>query len=288
STVNKPMRIACIIMAHKNPQQIERFIKKFDSFPFDFFLHIDKKINPKPFHYLAQLPRVQFVHHRVKIRWASYNFVYAALLCMKEILNGHTKYDFISVMSGQDYPIKPVAELYSVLEKNRDKNFICFEEQGDWWNHAITRIKKYHFTNFGFLGKYRLQFLMNTILPDRKFPLPYALYGGPRAMCMTLGADCAKYIVHFMDSNKPLQRFIRLTWGPDEFLVPTLIMNSAFRETVVNNNFYYIDWSKGGVNPKTLTTEDYNMLVASDKLLARKFDMAEDAGILDMLDNEIM
>ena len=282
------MRIACIIMAHKNPQQIERFIKKFDPFPFDFFLHIDRKIDLEPFQYLARLPQVQFVQHRVKIRWASYNFVHAMLLCMKEVLNGTTKYDFISVMSGQDYPIKPVSELYSTLEKNRNKNFICFEEQGDWWNHAITRIKKYHLTNFGFRGRYRLQSFLSVILPDRKFPLPYTLYGGPRAMCMTLGRECVEYIVNFIESNKRLQRFVRLTWGPDEFLVPTLIMNSVFRETVVNNNFYYIDWSKGGVNPKTLTAEDYGMLLSSDKLLDRKFDMEEDAGILDLLDSEIM
>ena len=39
------MRIACIIMAHKDPQQIERLIKKFNLLPFDFYIHIDKKIN---------------------------------------------------------------------------------------------------------------------------------------------------------------------------------------------------------------------------------------------------
>lgn len=78
---------------------------------------------------------------------------------------------------------------------------------------------------------------------------------------------------------------MRFTWGPDEFIVPTIIMNSRFKETVINNNFYYIDWSKGGVNPKTLLTEDYPLLLSSDKLLARKFDMSVDTIILDMLDN---
>ena len=78
---------------------------------------------------------------------------------------------------------------------------------------------------------------------------------------------------------------MRFTWGPDEFIVPTIIMNSRFKETVINNNFYYIDWSKGGVNPKTLLTEDYALLISSDKMLARKFDVSVDDGILDMLDN---
>ena len=103
-------------------------------------------------------------------------------------------------------------------------------------------------------------------------------------MCMTLSSECAFYVLEFIESNKKLRRFIRFTWGPDEFIVPTLIMNSKFKESVVNNNFYYIDWSKGGDNPKTLLTEDYPMLLSSDKMLARKFDMAEDAVILDLLD----
>ena len=278
------MRIACIIMAHKEPQQIERFIKKFSQFPFDFYIHLDKKISKAPFDYLIEIPRVHFVSKRIRVRWASYSFLHALLLAFKEVL-GKGPYDFISVMSGQDYPIKPVADIYHELEKNKGRNFISYEEGSEWWTHAITRIKKYHFTNFGFRGRYRIQFFLNAMLPVRKFPLPYTLYGGPRAMCMTLSADCAGYICDFISSNKQLRRFIRFTWGPDEFVIPTLIMNSAFKNTVINNNFYYIDWTKGGTNPKTLTFEDYELLISSDKMLARKFDIKTDSVILEMLDN---
>jgi Core-2/I-Branching enzyme len=278
------MRIACIIMAHKEPQQIERFINKFNLLPFDFYIHVDKKIDKKPFDYLANLPHVHFVKKRIRVRWASYSFLGAVLQTFKEILGNGIQYDFVSIMSGQDYPIKPVTSIYHSLEKNIGRNFISYDEGGEWWRHAITRINKYHFTNFGFRGRYRIQFFLNALLPARKFPLPYTLYGGPRAMCMTLSADCAAYITGFIESNKKLRRFIRFTWGPDEFVIPTLIMNSKFRKTVINDNFYYIDWSKGGVNPKTLTVEDYEQLLSSDKMLARKFDMKQDPVILDMLD----
>ena len=189
-------------------------------------------------------------------------------------------------MSGQDYPISPVADIYHVLKNNIGKNFICYEDDGEWWNHAMSRINKYHFTNFGFKGRYRIQFLLNAFLPKRKFPLPYKLYGGPRAMCMTLSAECASYVADLMHSNHKLRRFVRFTWGPDEFVIPTLVMNSKFRPTVINDNFYYIDWSKGGSNPKTLTVEDYEKMKGSGKLLARKFDIRQDLVILDMLDGK--
>jgi hypothetical protein len=278
------MRIACLIMAHKDPSQIERLLKKFDHEAVDFYIHLDKKVDMSDFIYLQNIDRVYFIKKRTKVRWASYSFMNAILTSFNEIFESSYPYDFISVMSGQDYPIKPVSSIYSFLEDNIGKNFICYEEGDEWWNHAVTRINKYHFTNFDFKGRYRLQFLVNALLPERKFPLPYTLYGGPRAMCMTLGLDCAKYVVNFIEGNKKLRRFAHFTWGPDEFLIPTIIMNSAYKDSVVNNNFYYIDWSQGGSNPKTLTVEDFETLIKTDKMLARKFDISEDAIILDMID----
>jgi hypothetical protein len=282
------MRIACIIMAHKEPQQIERLIGKLVSLPsLDIYIHLDKKINQGPFEYLSKIPHVYFIKKRISVRWASYSFLNAIIQSFKEVLGKGIPYDFLSLMSGQDYPIKPVTDFYQKLERNPTKNFISFEEDGTWWKHAITRIHKYHFTNFGFRGKYKLQFFLNFILPNRKFPLPYVLYGGPRAMCMTLSAECAAYVVEFIGKNKSLRRFIRFTWGPDEFVIPTLIMNSPFRESVINDNFYYIDWTRGGVNPKILSTEDYNQLISSDKLMARKFEMSGQENILDLLDKKL-
>jgi hypothetical protein len=278
------MRIAGIIMAHKEPRQLERLIKRFSHLSFDFYIHLDKKISQTPFNYLASLPNVYFINKRISVRWASYSFIDAEIQSIKEILATGIKYDFISLMSGQDYPIKPVENIFHSLEKNIGKNFISFEEDGVWWNHAITRINRYHFTNFGFRGRYRIQFFLNALLPARKFPLPYKLYGGPRAMCMTISSECAGYLVNFLESNKKLRRFIRFTWGPDEFVIPTLIMNSKFKQTVINDNFYYIDWSKGGANPKTLTVDDFDSLLSSDKMFARKFDIVKDPVILDMLD----
>ncbi len=278
------MRIACIIMAHKEPQQVERLIKKLSSLPADFYIHIDKKINAQPFEYLGGLGNVHFIQQRVRVRWASWSFLNAIIQSLKEVALTRLPYDFMTLMSGQDYPVKPLSEFQAVLEKSAGKNFICFETGSDWWNHAITRVSQYHFTNFDFRGRYRIQFFLNAFLPARKFPLPYKLYGGPRAMCMTINMACAAYIVDFIEKDKKLRRFIRFTWGPDEYVIPTLIMNSSFKDSVVNDNFYYIDWSGGGPNPRILTEEDYDKLASTDKLMARKFDIRVDETILNRLD----
>ncbi len=279
------MRVAFLIMAYKDPEQLERLIKKFRHPAFDFYIHLDKKIPRKNFSYLSELEGVYFIQKSVKVNWASYSLTKGILNSIEEIFASGRKYDFISNISGQDYPIKPVNDIYTYLEQNLYKNFIYYEDPGDeWWNGSILRVKKYDMSTFHFRGKYRLQLLMNTFLPEKKFPLPYKLFGGPCSTFMTLTAGCAKYVVKFMKSNKSVRRFARFSWAVDEFLFPTLIMNSPFKESTVNNNLIYIDFSAGGYHPKVFTQNDFDLLQHSDKLFARKFDYHIDAKIMDMLD----
>ncbi|MBS1598493.1 MAG: glycosyltransferase [Bacteroidetes bacterium] len=279
------MKMAFVIVAYKDPSQIERLIKKFSRSENDFYIHLDKKINISNFSYLEQLGQVYFVKGRVKVNWGGFGVTAGIFNSLDEILKKEKNYDFISIVSGQDYLIKPIKSYYSYLENNLGKNFIFFEDPGDeWWSHAITRINQYHMTNYGFRGRYRLQFFINRILPKRKFPLPYKMYGGPCATFMTITSPCAKYLVDFIAANKKVKRFSEFAWGTDEFLIPTIIMNSDFKNTVVNDNLYYIDWSKGGSSPKVFTSEDFDALKKSDKFLARKFDIKVDTQIMDLLD----
>ena len=87
-----------------------------------------------------------------------------------------------------------------------------------------------------------------------------------------------------MDNNPDLQHFCYFTWGSDEFLIPTIIMNSPFKSQVINNNLRFIDWSLGGSNPKILTEEDIEALKKTDRFIARKFDIKINTKILDLLD----
>ena len=77
---------------------------------------------------------------------------------------------------------------------------------------------------------------------------------------------------------------MKYTWGSDEFLIATIVMNSPFKDQVINNNLRCITWSDGIANPKVLTVSDLNLLKSSSKFYARKFDITIDTGILDEID----
>ena len=283
------MRIAHLITVHKNPTQVERLLGALTHKDADFYLHVDKNVDIRPFAHLARLPRVQLTRTRVAVRWASYRFTEALLECTREILATGQPYDFINLLSGQDYPIKPVETIHQFLARHVGYSFLSFEgEDSRWWGHARSRIEQYHTTYYQFKGQYRLQSLLNKLLPKRRFPLPYALYGGPDGSWWTMSAACAAYFVEFVDGHPELRWFCRFTWGSDEFLPATILLNSPLKDTIINENYRYIDWSGGGANPKLLTMADVAALARSPKLFARKFDPAHDAEILDVVDQTLL
>jgi Core-2/I-Branching enzyme len=283
------MKIAHLLMVHKNPAQVERLLAALAHEQADCYIHLDSKADFREFAYLAHRPGVHFISRRYAVRWASYHFTRAILECTRQVLATGIQYDFINLLSGQDYPIKPIAEIHAFLARHRGQSFMSFERDGTrWWQHARSRVEQYHTTYFRFPGQYRLQAVLNTLLPKRRFPLPYTLYGSSDSSWWTISAECAAYLVRFVDEHPKLRRFSRFTWGSDEFLPATILLNSPLRARITNENHRYIDWSEGGANPRVLELADFDRLARSPKLFARKFDDTHDAEILNRIDTALL
>ena len=99
--------------------------------------------------------------------------------------------------------------------------------------------------------------------------------------------EAALYVVETVEKNKEYANFFKYSWGCDEFVFQTILMNSHFKNNVVSNHYRYIDWSAGGQHPKLLDANDFEKMVNSDNLFARKFKTSHDSKILDLLDGYI-
>lgn len=283
------MRIAHLIMVHKSAEQVERLLSALQHEEADYYIHVDKNSDISEFQHLASLPRVCFIINRYLGRWASFRFVEAIVESVREILASGHAYDFINLLSGQDYPIKPTSTIHKCLAQFIGHSFLSIEPQGSaWWYGAIQRVEQYHSVYYKFNGQYQIQRLVNSVLPKRQFPLSYSLYGSANGSWWTMSAACATYLVRFMDEHPEIHRFGRFTWGPDEFMIATILMNSPFKETIINENYRYIDWSAGGANPKVLTLEDAEALERSPKFFARKFDTNHSKEVLDFIDRTLL
>jgi hypothetical protein len=277
------MKFAVLIITYTSPKQTKRLIASLNNGEFDFYIHLDEKINIETHRELFSIPNVYFVDHRIDIKWGGYTTVEAALSGIRHIAASGIKYDFVNLVTGQDYPIKSATYISDFLRKNIGNEFILYKKFNTEWVEAKSRIENYHFTELPFRGRHRLAFIVNYITPKRKFPVNLELVG--KETFWTLSLACAVYVMNYLDSHQKLRRFLRYTWGSDEFIFQTIIMGSPFKDKVVNNNYRYINWPEIGARPKVFVTEDFEKIMASDALFGRKFDINVDENILTLLDN---
>lgn len=284
------MRIAHIIITHKYPVQLARLVRRLQHPQSDIYVHVDKKVDIAPFKSLKPLQDVFFIEKRVKINWGGNSTLMAMVQSVQEITSMKRKYDFINLISGQDYPLKNAQKMYEFFQQHPGYNFISYDEcrGSEWWQAAVARYQKYHFTDLSIKWKYALQSMINRIMPLRKFPANLHLHGGNKSAWWTISGECASYMVREILENRRLLKFLKYCWGTDEFAIATLIMNSEFRKTTINNNYRYIDWSEGNSHPKSLARADVPELAKSDMLFARKFDSEIDSEVLDWIDFNLL
>jgi hypothetical protein len=277
------MRLAHLILTHAFPEQLSRLVNKLSHEYADFYIHVDLKTNVGPFLHLAEKKNVFFIQNRVKVYWGGYSIVQATLNGFKEILGSGIPYDYINLLSGQDYPVKSASYIHKYFTDNPGKAFMHSLSLEHEWTDAMTRITRYHLANVHFPGKYRLEKLINRLLPKRKFP--YSLTPVGRSQWFTITPSFAAYIIDYLARHRRFRWFFKLSWAADETIFQTILYNSKYQLSMINDNLLYVDWSEGKPNPKVLTMKDAEVLKNQDKLFARKFNLVVDSNILDYLDN---
>jgi hypothetical protein len=279
------MKVAHLILAHAHPEQLKRLISAIEHEDADIYLHIDDKADMKIFSDFINVPRVYFIKNRTKVRWGTYSMVLATLNSFEEILVRQIPYSHINLLSAQDYPLLPADEIHEYLTNNADKTFMHSLHIPEEWDEAIDRIVTYNFGDYQFKGHYVLQHAVKFLGIRRKMPEGITPYG--RSQWFTITPLCAQYVIDYLKENPKMLRFFRMSFAPDEFVFQTVLMNSPYKSSLVNDNLRYIDFSQGGYHPKTLTTADALAVINSGKLYARKFDRKESLTLLDFIDKQI-
>jgi len=257
---------------------------------FDFYIHVDAKVSAEEFEDLKNLPNVIFIKNRIACNWGGFTILRAIFNSLNEVISSGQKYGHINLMSGQDYPICTPQYIYDFLQQQSGKNFVAYDasQDTDWWKGAADRYERYHLTDVNIPGKYFIERMLNKFTPARKFPEFSKLYGSNKSTWWTISWECAVYLNDKVRESPKLISFLKFCWGTDEFAIPTLIMNSPFKDQVVNDSLRYIDWSEGKPSPRVFDITDFEKISGSKMLFARKFDMDHDIAILNKIDEELL
>ncbi len=333
------MKLAYIILCHKNAAQVKRLVDRLNVEGTRFVLHVSTTCEPNFWKEInatfANYTQVYFCK-REDGTHNGFGIVEGIINALELLLHKKIDFDYVNLLSGQDYPIKSNQQIQDFFSKNAGKEFLDFfpiEPLEDvqmlpkhpWGNtRQLYRINRYHFkidgvirsipelntnrlidkslfTTLKIFLRESLQYrdekrwwreaqllFWSRVLPNRR-PLLSGItyYGGKTWWSFT--KDCTKFIVEEHQRNKSLRDFFRYTLIPDEMYFQTMLLNSSFKESCVNDSLRFIKWeADDGTHPAFLGSKYHPLLIESKALFARKFDALLNADTLHFIDQEIL
>lgn len=273
--------IAYLVLVHRYPDQFKRLFKAIYDPDNTYLIHVDKNSDPSIEanirDFLAPYPNSDVMEGK-KALWGGYSLVDAELRGMSQLLEMSPDWKFFINLSGQDFPLKSQHHIREYLAKRPGTEFIKAVDQKKCRPDTMQRVQ--HFSVE--LGKniHRTRF-------KRKFLRGATPYIGNQWMIVS------RRFCNFVCNDPQAMRykkFYRNTFIADEGFFQTVMMNTGIHGEIVNDDLRAIDWIPDGnikLRPRTYTTGDADLLMASPNLFARKFDEGDDANILSILEGHV-
>ena len=226
------------------------------------------------------------VYSAIDARWSDISLVEQELFLFNKVIQSGIPYSRIHLISGQDMPIKSNDEIHDFFNKHIDVEFI----EASFQPRFIKRIKYYHF----FVRKRRqsfiYEFLRRVLLVvqicigvNRIRNLDLKLEFGSEWCSLTLGA--VKYIA---DNYPKYRKNFEYTTASDE-LYKQMLLKSAEDKFAISpmGNLRFIIFKDNHPSPEILSEKDYDAIINSNCMFARKFDYVKCPTIVDMILNYI-
>lgn len=282
-----------IIIAHTNWKQLQLLVSLLDDEQNDIYIHIDKKIDITDLHLQTKVSSLFFVP-RIDVRWGTISLIEAEFALFEKASKG--KYFYYHLISGFDLPLHNQKYIHNFFNLYSGKEFIGFGKkkwdiyQRVYCHNVFGRQmrNKYlairYFLKIIRLSLNKLQILLHCY-PYRKPNILYK-YG---CEWVSITHD---FVIDLIRQKDKIFKQYKYAYCPDEIYKQTFAFNSPkYRDRIYDMNDEFkgcmreIDWNRG--RPYTYTINDYDMLIHSNKLFARKFDERKDMQIITKIVNYI-
>lgn len=307
---------AYLILAHNDPAQLARLVQALDDPRNAIFIHIDKKSDIASFQSIHAIhSRLEFIENRIDVRWGDPSQIYAEYELFKQARNC-SHFDYYHLLSGADFPLRSQDYIHNRLDADNKLEYISFENKSSNDSDVFGSLKSIEFAG----GKYLITrelyikcILYNPFLPyiacKNKIIRFFAnqMRRGLLAVQMATGikrhyslgqlkkgsnwCSLTEEAVNLILSKEELiKKEFRMTHCSDEVYKQYIIWNSTLRDWISpDGNLRYIDFGRGnGKNPYVFQSDDYETLISSDMLFARKFTTAKSKDLVEKLMNHIM
>jgi hypothetical protein len=316
------MRVAFLLLNHRQPEQLVRLLGTLRSQLPDspIVVHHDVYGEEFPGTLIESIDNVHLLTSGKRVIWGDHGLaeVYCwSLAWMFE----HLEFNWVVLLSAQDYPIKPLAGLADDLARG-GADAVFQASPISQLPNTFERINSHH----RYLYQYQsaragrrgprsrgvraflrqrtrsLVAALNTAQPLFNFyrlpdGMPYRLGWRARKTPFSSSWPCWKgsswfalsrkaleYALNYMADHPVYVGYCSRTMHSDESMVATIVCNSPSLR-VANRDVTYTRWtSRKSGHPDIFQAADLRELMAVPQYFARKFDIYRDARILDAID----
>jgi Glycosyl transferase family 2/Core-2/I-Branching enzyme len=314
----RPTPMVYAVVSHGNPGQLLRLLRtiRAGSPEATIVVHHDGTPSSLGAAELAGLGPVHLLRSSGPTPWGRWALA-STILAVFDWVETHLDYAWTVLLSGQDYPIRPLrtseAELIdSACDGRLGMEVAVLDEPGTrYWERYFWR----QYRPPGFLGatlrtspgrwlRGRLATALNVpfhwidcnengdgstkiLLRDLRSPFAAdtVCYKGS-AWC-DLSRLAVRRLLEAARRQPAVLRALGRAQSASEALVPTLLCNEPGLRLDLEAP-RYTDWSQRSWHPKVLTREDLPRILASGRGWARKFDSSIDGAVLDALDEIVL
>lgn len=288
-------RHAYLIIAHNNWYILSKLVSTLDYYNNDIYIHIDRKSNPSDRLKQSIANQVNesklFFIESKPVYWGGYTLIDVTLRLLTAAAEKQ-HYLYYHLLSGCDLPIKNQKHIHEFFDANQGAEFVHFGKEE--WNKKIQSRLKYYWIFQDFAGNSRRIDKLTLRALDRICVFIQKMIGIDRLKDLQLSAGSEWFSIsddfaRFLLSKKDyIKKHFKYGICSDESFVQTIIIDSVFREKIYNLHGHleqdcilrYLQWENG--KPRVLKTDDFNRLISSGCLFARKFN-EDDKGFIEKI-----
>ncbi|CAI9679857.1 glycosyl transferase [Elizabethkingia anophelis] len=287
------MKHAYLIIAHNEFSVLEQLIKALDDPRNDIYLHIDKKVKYFP-EYKTRYSNLYILDNRIDVCWGDLSVVEAEYVLFEEAVNKGS-YNYYHLLSGVDMPLKSQDEIHTFFNQYQGKEFIGFY-QSPVEKEINRKVNKFHFFPKDFRTTSGMVSIIKRVIRFSGLKIQYILgYKRNKSINFKKGTQWVsitdQFVKYVLIKKKEVMKIYKNTFCSDEIFLQTLCWNSHFRNNLFNSGneekgcMRMIGWKEGVLHD--WENKDYNILVESEFLFARKFN-SKNMKVVNRILNQIL
>lgn len=264
-----------LILAHNEFDVLNSLISNLDDIRNTIIIHFDKKVKILP-EIKTRFSRLIILQERYNLSWGDASIIKAEFSLMNYALY-NTNSQYYHIISGVHLPLKNQDKIHDYFEKLNGKSL--FKPMGSNNYELSYKLQYYHLllplaAQENKIVSYifsRMNDLFVRIQKLFRFKRHKDVVFSKASQWCSLNRESLKYLVE--NKNSIIKKYKFTFCGDEIFIISELMNNSFFKEQIIfDHNIVYTKFENS--RPRVITEIDYESLINSSFLFARKFSIS--------------